>query len=270
MAVIIGFSTLPPITNEEHVEKNIGALKFPQLKLGMLAIFAYVGVEVAIQSNLPALMEMPQILGLDHTRSVHFISLYWGSLMIGRWMGAISAFKLKRETKNLLIVVMPLVAYGVVVLVNYIKGSPVGDFFPYFPFVLILIAGYFMGAEKPAKTLMLFSILAAVMMLTGLVTHGSFAVYCFISGGLFCSIMWPCIFSLSIAGLGKYTNQGSALLIMMILGGALIPPAQGLLGDNIGIHASYVVPVICFLYLAFYGWRVTKVLQKQGISYDGV
>jgi FHS family L-fucose permease-like MFS transporter len=115
----------------------------------------------------------------------------------------------------------------------------------------------------------LFSFLAMVAMCFGLCTTGRFSTFAFLSGGLFCSVMWPCIFSLSIAGLGKYTSQGSAFLIMMILGGAVIPPLQGSLADsNVGIHYSYVVPVVCFAYLAFYGWRVRVVLKRQGIDYD--
>jgi len=132
-----------------------------------------------------------------------------------------------------------------------------------------LVAGFFLAAEKPARTLILFASMAMVAMIIGLSTTGIVSTFAFLSGGLFCSVMWPCIFSLSIAGLGKYTSQGSAFLIMMILGGAIIPPLQGSLADSkVGIHYSYIVPVICFAYLAFYGWRVKAVLKRQGIDYD--
>ena len=82
--------------------------------------------------------------------------------------------------------------------------------------------------------------------------------------------MWPCIFSLATAGLGKYTGQGSSLLIMMIFGGAIIPPLQGKLADMpaIGIHASYIVTVLCFAYLAFFAWKVKGILQAQGIDFE--
>jgi len=80
--------------------------------------------------------------------------------------------------------------------------------------------------------------------------------------------MWPCIVNLSIAGLGKYTTQGSAFLIMMILGGGIIPPIQGKLADVIGIHQSYWVCVVCFAYLAFFAFAVKKILGRQGINYD--
>ncbi len=273
-AAILGFSKLPPVTNPEKLEKDLGALKFPQLILGMIAIFVYVGVEVTIQSNLPELMRQPQVLGLESSQTVHFVSLFWGSLMIGRWTGAITAFDPGKTLKKILMIVVPLAAYGVILIVNFIKLNAAGqgdkmiDLFFYFPFILILIAGFFLSREKPALTMTLFGALAAVMMLIGLFSSGKLALYCFVSGGLFCSVMWPCIFSLSIAGLGKYTNQGSSLLIMMIAGGAIIPPLQGYCADRFDIHLSYIIPVLCFAYLTFYGWKVKQVLVRQGIDYD--
>lgn len=115
---------------------------------------------------------------------------------------------------------------------------------------------------------MIFGLLGVTAMIVGTQTEGIIAIYAFLSGGLFCSIMWPCIFSLSIAGLGKYTTQGSAFLIMMILGGGIIPPIQGKLADVIGIHQSYWIPVVCFAYLAFFALAVKSILKNQGIDYD--
>ena len=114
-------------------------------------------------------------------------------------------------------------------------------------------------------------------MLIGLFTTGTIAIYAFLSGGLFCSIMWPCIFALSVAGLGKYTTQGAAFLIMMILGGGIIPPIQGKLADFLqsksdivgyGIHYSYWVAVVCFAYITLFAFIVKGVLKRQGIDYD--
>jgi len=267
-AFVLGFSKLPPIKNEEKAAFSFGVFKYPQLLLGMLAIFIYVGVEVSIQSNLPELMRQKAFIGLEADKTVHYISLYWGCLMIGRWTGSINAFGLKKLTKNILTFVVPVLAYAVIILVNYIKGSPINDLLNFAPFILLLVVGSYIVKEKPAQTMLVFGTLATAMMIVGLVATGKFAVYSFISGGLFCSVMWPCIFALSIAGLGKYTPQGSSLLIMMILGGAVIPVLQGKLSEAVGIHFSYIVPVICFAYLAFFGWKVKQVLKKQGIDYE--
>jgi FHS family L-fucose permease-like MFS transporter len=213
-------------------------------------------------------MQDPKMLGLPHTETVHYISLYWGSLMIGRWTGAIGVFNSKKWIKHLLTTFLPLVAFGIILLINGLKGSPISEIFGYLPFILIAILGFYLAGNKPAGSLLLFSVLGMSMMLLGLFLEGKWAVYAFVSGGLFCSIMWPSIFSLSIAGLGKYTNQGSALLVMMILGGAIIPPFQGYIADLTSIHSSYWIPFICFGILAGYALVVKQVLIKQGINYD--
>lgn len=248
-----------------------GAMGYPQLILGMIAIFTYVGVEVTIQSNMGALLKLPEFGGYDDSAIAPFISLYWGSMMIGRWTGAVSAFRLAKQTKTILTVVVPFVAFGIILAANSWNGqtfdfSSVEQFYVYAICVVILIAGFFYSQEKPAKTLLTFGVLGAIAMVVGLMTTGNIATYAFLSGGLCCSIMWPSIFALSIAGLGKYTSQGSAFLIMMILGGAIIPPVQGLLADTSGIHFSYIIPVICFVYLAYFAIKVSGELKKQGID----
>lgn len=250
-----------------------GAMKYPQLALGMIAIFVYVGTEVTIQSNMGALLELKGFLtpeGLHASQIDPYISLYWGSLMIGRWAGAITAFDLRKSTRKVLFVVVPFVAYAVILIVNDLKGNDYAALFPFIPCIVIQILGFFWGQEKPAKTLVIFGFLGMLAMVVGLATRGELATFAFISGGLFCSVMWPNIFALSIAGLGKYTSQGSAFLIMMILGGALIPPVQGGLADipGIGIHLSYVVPVVTYAFLAFFAYRVKGILKTQGIDYE--
>jgi MFS transporter, FHS family, L-fucose permease len=246
-----------------------GAMQFPQLVLGMVAIFVYVGVEVTVQSNMGALLKTPEFGSMDEKYISPFISLYWGSLMIGRWTGAISVFNFNKSTKQILTVVVPIIAFGIILAVNLLRGNPIDNLYMYIICIAVVIAGIFYGQEKPVKTLLTLSLMAAIAMGIGMFTTGLTATYAFMSGGLFCSVMWPCIFSLAVAGLGKYTSEGSSFLIMMILGGAIIPPMQGALADtSIGIHASYFVAVACFLYLAWHAWQTKRVLQKQGIDFD--
>lgn len=241
---------------------------YPQVGLGMMAIFVYVGVEVSIQSNLGTLLKLPEYGGLNDSQIGPYISLYWGSLMIGRWTGAIGSFNLKKTTNLILTIILPFVALSLVLFMNHLSGADVSTFFLYALCVAVLIAGFIIGKQKPALTLMIFGVLGAIAMVIGLLSSGTIGVYAFLSGGLFCSIMWPCIFSLAIAGLGKYTSQASSFLIMMILGGAFIPPVQGLLADYANIHISYIIPVLCFVFLAWYAWKVKKVLISKGIDYD--
>lgn len=272
MAVFLKFSALPDVRSSEVSESKLGALQFPQLTLGMLAIFVYVGVEVTIGSNLSAFIAHSRGVSEADVANISapFISLYWGSLMVGRWSGAITAFNLKKETRKLLSFVVPFIAFGVVLFFNVLRGTEIKELYMYAVWIVVFIIANYMAQEKPARTLILFGLAAATMMLIGLLTSGDVALFSFMSGGLFCSVMWPCIFNLAIAGLGKYTNQGSSLLIMMIFGGAIIPPLQGSLADiaSIGIHQSYWIAVVCFLFLAWYGFKVKSILSKQGINYD--
>ena len=247
-----------------------GAMQYPQLVLGMLAIFTYVGVEVTIQSNLGALLELKDFGGYTSTQVAPFISVYWGSLMIGRWTGSIKIFEPGGSVKTILIFLVPVIAFVVVLGVNAIAQNDIKPFYGYIVCIILQGIAFYATQDKPAKTLIVFSLSGVAFMLVGIFTTGTIATYAFLSGGLFCSIMWPCIFALSIAGLGKYTAQGSAFLVMMILGGAIIPPLQGKLADiaSIGIHNSYWVPVAGFGYLAWFGFATRRILQKQGIDYD--
>ena len=245
-----------------------GAMQYPQLTLGMLAIFVYVGVEVAIGSNLGELLKQPEFGGLEASQIAPFIAMFWGSLMIGRWAGAINAFKLSNTTKQILRFFAPLIAFGVVLGFTKLAGYNIEPLYWYILCVLVQIAAFFITNDKPALTLGVFGVLGVTATIIGLTSTGMFAVYAFLSAGLFCSIMWPCIFSLSLAGLGKYKTQGAAFLVMMILGGAIIPPLQGKLADVMGIQPSFFVGTVCFAYLAFFAVYVKGVLKKQGASFD--
>lgn len=249
-----------------------GAMQYPQLIFGMIAIFTYVGVEVTIDNNFGALLRQPGYFneaGLKESQISQYISLYWGSLMIGRWTGAISVFNLRGTAKTIATIVVPFVAFGVVLLVNFLYGNPISNLLPYVICIAIAVVAFFYGQEKPVKTLLTLSILAAIAMVVGTMTTGIVSVFAFVSGGLCCSIMWPCIFALAVGGLGKYTSEGSALLIMMILGGAIIPPLQGALGDaSIGLHKSYLLAAACFAFLAFLALKLKSILQAQGLDFD--
>ncbi|MCY7410057.1 MAG: MFS transporter, partial [Chitinophagales bacterium] len=256
-----------------------GAMQYPQLVLGMVAIFVYVGVEVSVQSNMGALLQKPEFGNLDAKFISQFISLYWGSLMIGRWTGAVAVFNLPKSTKRMLTVIVPLIAFALILFVNHLRGNEVSNLYVYVICVAVLIAAFFYANERPAKMLFTVAALGTFAMLIGLLTSGMVATFAFIAGGLCCSVMWPCIFSLAVTGLGKYTSQGSAFLIMMILGGAIIPPAQGVICDldktNLnGImgmsftHFSYLLPMLCFAYIAWHATKTKSILKSQGLDYD--
>jgi FHS family L-fucose permease-like MFS transporter len=279
VAVIFKFSKVPnkidldkiATTESSDASKVVhkkSPLNYPQLVLGMLGIFIYVGVEVSTAANLPEFMKQHLHTPID--RIAPFVSLYWASLMIGRWTGSVGAFDISKGAKQVLRFLMPYIAFAVFLLVNFIAKHDITPFYVYAAVIVVIIIADIASKGNPARQLLIFSFLGITALIIGILAEGMVSVYAFISVGLFCSTLWPCIFTLAIAGLGKHTNEGASLLIMMIMGGGIISLLQGFLAaDNLlGIQWSYLVGVVCFVYLAFYAWRVKSILRNQGIDYD--
>lgn len=125
------------------------------------------------------------------------------------------------------------------------------------------MVGRFIGSavmqKVPGGTVLAFNALAAVLLiLVAVFTSGSLAMWAILAVGLCNSVMFPTIFSLAVTGLGRHTSQGSSILCMAIVGGALIPLAQGALADSLGLQLSFLLPILCYLYIAFYGLKGHK------------
>ena len=277
VAILIKFSSVPnkielehvletEVTTADKIVHKASAFAYPQLIMGMIAIFVYVGVEVATASNLPAYLN--QHLNIATQDVAPFISLYWASLMIGRWTGSVGVFQVNKGFKQLLKFLMPYLAFAVFLLVNAIAKRNVEQFYIYAVVIVVMIFADILSKDNPVRMLLIFSLAGVTALVAGMLTTGILSAFAFISVGLFCSTLWPCIFTVAVAGLGKHTNQGSSLLIMMIMGGGIVSWLQGMVADSIGIHYSYMVGVICFLYLAFYAFRAKSILQSQGIDFD--
>jgi FHS family L-fucose permease-like MFS transporter len=279
VAIFFKFSSIPnkidlegvastEASDETKVLHRKSVFSYPQLILGMVGIFVYVGVEVATASNLPEYMK--QHLNMPTNQVAPYISLYWASLMMGRWTGAVGAFDVSAGAKKILNFLMPYLAFATFLGVNAIAQHDISSFYIYGVVIIVMIIGDIMSKGNPARMLLIFSLMGIAALLIGMFTTGMTSVFAFTSVGLFCSTLWPCIFTLAIAGLGKYTNQGSSLLIMMIMGGGVISVVQGLVAEDnlLGIQYSYVVGVACFAFLAFYAVKCKSILQKQGIDYD--
>jgi FHS family L-fucose permease-like MFS transporter len=267
VAILLKFSSLPehPEAVEESTEDTASskksALQYPQLVLGMFAIFLYVGVEVSTAANLPEYMSTK--LGFAIDEIAPYVSLYWASLMIGRWTGAVQAFTDNMSLQKLLRFLAPYLAFGVFLLVNAIANHDLTPFYVYGLIILILIGADMASKGDAARMLLIFSILGIIALFVGMMTTGMVSVYAITSVGLFCSTLWPCIFALSVRGLGKHTSQGSSFLIMMIMGGGIISWLQGSVSESIGIQNSYIVGVACFAYLGFFAWIVKKRYSVQ-------
>ncbi len=262
LGVLIRFTHLPAFKSDEQIPKGAGALKYRHLTLGMVAIFMYVGSEVAIGSLI--INYLAELLNYPEIEAKSFLAFYWGGLMIGRFLGAFSLRKQASEGKAIFIMIaISLAAFFVIYGAVFIEQGfhfPIKYVLPFLIFVALNLIAFRIGGSHAARTLFVFSIVAAGLLVVTMLNTGHVAMWSVIGIGLFNSIMWSNIFTLAIKDLGKYTPQGSSLLVMSILGGAIIPFVQGYVADLMGgYHYSFFIPMISYVYLAFYGLNGYKV-----------
>ncbi|KPH13568.1 sugar MFS transporter [Chryseobacterium sp. ERMR1:04] len=260
VALLISRVKLPSFqTNDgEEVVKGWGALKFNHLKFGVFAMFCYVGGEVAVGSFIISFLEQPQIMGFDEVISKNYLSIYWGGAMIGRFLGAISLNQSISQGKKAIYML------GAAALVFLVIFSIVNLSFAQISFFLVFIVlnfvAFFIGKAAPARTLSIFAAVNVVLLISAMVNHGEMAMYSVLGIGIFNSIMFSNIYTLAISGLGKYTSQGSSLVVMAILGGAIVPIFQGYLADQFGVQHSFIIPVFCYIMILIFGAYCTKYL----------
>lgn len=256
LAVIFFFVRLPDI-DEGKIEPGFAALKFPHVDLGMLAIFLYVGGEVAVGSSIINFLGQPEVAGLTQLEASGYVSLFWFGMLIGRFMAAVELSDLSPRTKQLLLAAIPLAAFAVLVM---IRGWATVQM--YLPLLLLCWLLFQFGKSLAARTLMIFSLACVALLATAIFAGGKLAMWCVIGAGLFTSIGWSNTFSLAIEGTGIYKSQASSLLVMAILGGAILPPLQGHIADRWNLQLSYIVPLVAYAYVAFYGWKGHKIGRR--------
>lgn len=277
LAVVFYFIHLPHV-GEGHVEPGAGALKFPHVVLGVIAIFMYVGGEVAVGSAIINFLGQPNVAGLSEVDASKYVAIYWGGLMIGRFMGAVELSEMKKANKQVALVVIPLLAY---LLLWVAKSAPLDAlqgaseasimvlwrdkfvenwavFKLYLPFIGLCWLLFQFGRAQAARTLVIFSLTVVALLVTAILVGGKLAMWCVVAVGLFTSVGWSNTFSLALEGTGIYKSQVSSLLVMAILGGAILPPLQGWLADHTNIQFSFIVPLIAYAYVAFYGSKGHK------------
>lgn len=264
LAVVFAVIRLPSFTNTEEIPRGIGALKHPHTALGMLAIFMYVGGEVSVGSAVINLLGTEAMGSMSEHAAAPFLAYFWGGLMIGRFMGAFALSEMRPSIKNTLIVLTPIVAFSIIALGFPVKENSVSNAMHYGVPLLLLLVAFYLGAGSPSRMLALFSGIIIALLATGIWGSGEIGMWAILGVGLFCSVMWSNIFSLAIEGLGSLKSQASSLLVMAILGGAILPPIQGYLADHVGIQFSFVVPMIAFAYIGFYGIYGYRAGRKLG------
>jgi FHS family L-fucose permease-like MFS transporter len=208
LAAGIGLITLPRIqTTQEfrptgNADNPLGSIwEHHHVWLGAIAIFTYVGAEVAIGSFLIKYMEQPNIGNLSAATASKYVALYWGGAMVGRFIG-----------------------------VGALRRIPTG------------------------RAVGICAIVACLLVAISMLTEGHLAMWSMLLVGLFNSIMFPSIFTLGIAHMGPLTGKASGLLVQAIVGGAIIPVIQGAIADKIGIHHCFILPLLCYMFIIYYGF----------------
>ena len=235
---------------------RFGALKFPHLRYGMLAMFCYVGGEVAVGSFIISFLELPSIMGLPESIAKNYLALYWAGAMMGRFLGSLSLSQnISESKKSIFMVLTALAIFGLIYMIVNLSFSQVSFFLV---FMVINFAAFKLGKSIPARTLLVFASINIVLLLSTMLGDGPLAMYSILGIGIFNSIMFSNIYTLSIAGIGKDTSQGSSLVVMAILGGALIPIVQGYIADVYGVQISFILPTCCYLVILIFGFYCSK------------
>ncbi|WP_426047505.1 sugar MFS transporter [Chryseobacterium sp. NFX27] len=259
VALLISRVQLPSFqTQEEEIVKGWGALQFSHLKFGVFAMFCYVGGEVAVGSFIISFLEQPQIMGFNEIISKNYLALYWGGAMIGRFLGAISLNQSLSQGKKA--VYMLGAAAAVFLVIFSIVDLSFAQVSFFLVFIVLNFIAFFIGKAAPARTLSIFAAVNVVLLISAMVNHGELAMYSILGIGIFNSIMFSNIYTLAISGLGKYTSQGSSLVVMAILGGAIVPIFQGYLADQLGVQHSFIIPLFCYLVILIFGAYCSKYL----------
>ena len=286
LAAVFFFIHLPHV-GEGHVEPGAGALKYPHVVLGVVGIFMYVGGEVSVGSAIINYLGQPTVAGLTADEAAKYVSIYWGGLMIGRFMGAVELSEINAAKKQILLVIIPLLAW---LLLWIAKSAPLdaiqGDakdsvmklwsdsfvanwtvFKVYLPFVGLCWLLFQFGKAQAGRTLTIFSLTVVALLLISIFKAGHVAMWCVVAIRLFTSIGWSNTFSLALEGTGIYKSQVSSLLVMAILGGAVLPPVMGYIADATkNLQLSFIVPLIAYAYVAFYGAIGHKIGRNKTVT----
>ncbi|MGH7940822.1 MAG: sugar MFS transporter [Limisphaerales bacterium] len=270
-----------PHVGEGKVEPGIGSLRYPHVVLGVLAIFMYVGGEVSIGSSIINFLGQKNVASMSAIDAKNYVSVFWGGMLIGRFMGAIELSEMKKVKKQLLLIVVPILAYlfiwaAVSAPLDAMHGGrSFGDvmalwksnfianwsmFKIYLPLVVLCWFLFQFGRALASRTLVIFCSTIVVLLALAIIFGGTIAVWCVVGVGLFTSIGWPNIFSLALDGMGTYKSQVSSLLVMAVFGGAVLPELMGRVADLAhDLRPAFIIPLIAYAYVGFYGLKGHKI-----------
>jgi FHS family L-fucose permease-like MFS transporter len=253
LVILIGigifFLRLPEISTQGEQKKSIW--KYPHVLLGALGIFFYVGAEVGTAAMIVPYLTAPGLGGLTPAIAAKYAAIYWGGAMIGRFFGSIMLSNIsdnqKKYTYVLLVLAFAFLAGW------YITERSINDGLIFMGISLGCFLAMQLGRSKTSITLAVFAMIAAILEIVTMGASGLTAMWAVISIGFFNSVMFPNIFALSVDGLDKSEmSMASGVINTLIVGGAVVPVLMGAVADGFGVRFAFILPVICYAYIAFF------------------
>jgi MFS transporter, FHS family, L-fucose permease len=267
IAIGIAFIKLPEIKGDSTISSS-SVFKKPQVWLGAIGIFCYVGAEVGTASQIaPYLKES----GFAVDMAVKLSAIYWGGAMIGRFFGSILLGTLPNNKKYMfsgLVMVFAFFVGWFITSANILDGKFVFDshIVNGFIFVGIAIVNFFLmllGKGKANVALGIFGTVNMLLIVAALLLPANIGMWCLLSIGFFNSIMFPNIFSLGVNDLDPAEMPlASGIINTLICGGAIIPLLMGLMTDATTARIALLVSVLCYAYITFFGLKGCKIRNK--------
>jgi FHS family L-fucose permease-like MFS transporter len=233
--------------------QQAATVKFPYLAITLALVVLALAIALYKFPRLDTTKDYRPTKAADKGASIwRYPHVVLGAVGIFVYVGAevsIGSFLINYFNQNYILGLTALAAANLVPF--YWGGAMVGRF----------IGSAVLQKVKTGHLLTLCAVVAGLLVLVSMLTAGHIAAWSILAVGLFNSIMFPSIFTLGIAEMGPLTGEASGLLVTAIVGGAIIPEIQGVLADKIGIHHAFIVPVLCYVFIAYYGWRGSRIIQ---------
>jgi FHS family L-fucose permease-like MFS transporter len=253
IAVAIYFLKLPVIPTQGEERKSIW--KYPHVILGAIGIFCYVGAEVGTAAMLQRYFQ--KALQMAQSDAAKMIALYWGGAMIGRFYGSFMLSNVSTLKKYLYATLVVALA----VFVGWFVRREITDGLIFAGIAVVNYLAMQLGRGKAARSLAVFGLIAALMLVVVMALNGSWLLWAGLSIGFFNSIMFPNIFALGVDGLDKgELSMASGLINTLIVGGAVVPVLMGLVADapGLGVRFAFILPIVCYLYIVYFAMIGSK------------
>lgn len=245
IAIAIYFLKLPEISTQGIERKSVW--KYPHVVMGAFAIFCYVGAEVGTAAFLQRYFQ--EALHMASSDAAMMIALYWGGAMVGRFYGSFMLSNVEKSKKYLYTILVLALA----LFVGWFVRREITDGLIFAGIALVNYLAMQLGRGKAARSLAVFGIIAALLLVVVMSVNGNIILWIGLSVGFFNSIMFPNIFALGVDGLDKgELSMASGLINTLIVGGALIPVFMGAVADSMGVRWAFILPIVCYLYIVFF------------------